>query len=64
MTSTQQAELDRAAERLAELRTLHQSRAAALRLHAEADLEVLTALSPLGGPASGQATRGLDATRP
>ena len=63
VTSTQQAELDRAAERLAELRTLHESRAAALRLHAEADLEVLTALSPLAGPASGRPASGLDAAR-
>ena len=61
-TSTQQAALDQAAQRVAELRDLRNARAAALRLHAAADLEVLTALAPLAGPVGGPAS-GLDAAR-
>jgi chromosome segregation ATPase len=62
-TNTQQAELAKAAERLAELRELRDSGAAALRLHAQADLEVLTALAPSARAAGAGPASGLDAAR-
>jgi chromosome segregation ATPase len=62
-TNTQQDALAQAAERFAELRELRDSRAAALRLHAQSDLEVLAALSPSARPAGAGPTSGLDAAR-
>ena len=61
--NAQQAALAQAAERLAELRELRDSRAAALLLHAQADLEVLTALSPSPGAVGNGPASGLDTAR-
>jgi chromosome segregation ATPase len=62
--SAKQAALARSAERLAELRLLCDSSAAALREHAEADREVLRVLSQLpDSVGDGSDADGLDVTR-